>query len=252
DITGFVGSDGMAVLVDRPEQIEPLKAELLAKRDAAPPDKKPFQDVHALQDFVPDHQVEKIPVLLEIRDKVVRAHQHGLLTGDDWSTVEKVLPPRDIQPFGLAELPDDIARPFTESDGTRGRILYISPVDVKLVDDAHYIFRWADSYRETKLPDGSAVRGSGRAVIYADMWAAIIDDVPPAVIFSLAATILVVVIAFRAGRPAIAVLSALLVGFGWMAGLLVAFGVKLNFLNFIALPITFGIGVDYAVNIVQR
>ena len=28
--------------------------------------------------------------------------------------------------------------------------------------------------------------------------------------------------------------------------------VKLNFLNFIALPITFGIGVDYAVNIVQR
>src|SRR5262249_40910236 len=26
----------------------------------------------------------------------------------------------------------------------------------------------------------------------------------------------------------------------------------LNFLNFIALPITFGIGVDYAVNIVQR
>src|SRR5690606_8242397 len=29
-------------------------------------------------------------------------------------------------------------------------------------------------------------------------------------------------------------------------------GVRLNFLNFIALPITFGIGVDYAVNIMQR
>ena len=28
--------------------------------------------------------------------------------------------------------------------------------------------------------------------------------------------------------------------------------IKLQFLNFIALPITFGIGVDYAVNIVQR
>jgi predicted RND superfamily exporter protein len=28
--------------------------------------------------------------------------------------------------------------------------------------------------------------------------------------------------------------------------------VRLNFLNFIALPLTFGIGVDYAVNIVQR
>jgi predicted RND superfamily exporter protein len=28
--------------------------------------------------------------------------------------------------------------------------------------------------------------------------------------------------------------------------------VKLNFLNFAALPITFGIGVDYAVNVAQR
>jgi predicted RND superfamily exporter protein len=30
------------------------------------------------------------------------------------------------------------------------------------------------------------------------------------------------------------------------------FDVKINFLNFIALPITFGIGVDYAVNIFHR
>src|SRR5690349_7181769 len=37
-----------------------------------------------------------------------------------------------------------------------------------------------------------------------------------------------------------------------MALALVLMKVKLNFLNFIALPITFGIGVDYAVNIVQR
>jgi predicted RND superfamily exporter protein len=37
-----------------------------------------------------------------------------------------------------------------------------------------------------------------------------------------------------------------------MLGLLVAAGVKLNFLNFSALPITFGIGVDYAVNITER
>jgi predicted RND superfamily exporter protein len=28
--------------------------------------------------------------------------------------------------------------------------------------------------------------------------------------------------------------------------------IKLNFLNFVALPITFGIGVDYAVNMMQR
>jgi predicted RND superfamily exporter protein len=60
------------------------------------------------------------------------------------------------------------------------------------------------------------------------------------------------VVAFRAGRPAILVLGALMVGICWFAGALVMLGLKLNFLNFIALPLTFGIGVDYAVNIVER
>jgi len=38
----------------------------------------------------------------------------------------------------------------------------------------------------------------------------------------------------------------------WMVGAIRWFGWKINFLNFIALPITFGIGVDYSVNIFGR
>jgi hypothetical protein len=76
--------------------------------------------------------------------------------------------------------------------------------------------------------------------------------VPPAILFSFAATVLVVLVAFRGGRASFAVLAALVVGIGWMGGMLVLLRVKLQFLNFIALPITFGIGVDYAVNIVAR
>jgi hypothetical protein len=252
DITGHVGADGMAILVERPEQVEPLRAALYAKRDAAPPDARPFKEVHALQDIVPKGQEAKIPILLEIKDKVVRARKRGVVSDKDWEKISHVLPPDDLKPFGIADLPADVARAFTESDGTRGRIVYISPITPESVDDAHYLFRWADSYRETRLPDGSVVRGSGRAVIYADMWAAIISDVPPAIIASFVATLLVVIVAFRAGRAAVAVIISLLIGIAWMAGILVLLRVRLNFLNFIALPLTFGIGVDYAVNIVQR
>lgn len=251
-ITGHVGTDGMAILVDRPDQVAPLRAALYARRDAAPADKKPFKDVHALQDYVPQDQAAKIPILLAIKDKILRAQKRGLLSQEEWKQIREVLPPDDLKPFGLADLPADLARAFTETDGTRGRIVYISPVASEMVHDAHYLFRWADAYRETRLPDGSVIKGSGRAVIYADMWAAIVDDVPRAVLFSFAATVLVVLIAFRASRASLAVLAALLVGVGWMAGMLVMARVKLNFLNFIALPITFGIGVDYAVNIVER
>jgi hypothetical protein len=251
-ITRYVGSAGMAILVDRPDQVAALRDALYARRDAAPDDKKPFKRLYALQDLVPPDQAAKIPLLLELEDRVVRAHNKGLIKDDDWKNIQPYLPPKDLKPFDIADLPMAAARMFTEADGTRGRIVYIEPTRHDLVDDAHYLLRWADAYRETKLPDGAVIKGSGRAVIYADMFAAVIDDVPPAVLFSFGATLLVVIVAFRAGRAALAVLAALLVGVGWMAGLLVAAKVKLNFLNFIALPITFGIGVDYAVNIVER
>jgi hypothetical protein len=252
DITGLVGSDGMAILVERPEQVAPLRAELYRRRDAAPPDAKPFAGVHALQDFVPDNQAEKIPILLDIKDKVTRAKKRGVIKDADWEKIKDYVPPDDLKPFGIYDMPAGLARSFTETDGTRGRIVYIAPIDDEAVHDAHYLFRWADSYREVPLPDGSVVLGSGRAVIYADMWTAIVNDVPMAVVFSFLATVLVVVIAFRAGRPALAVLASLFIGVGWMMIPLVALKVRLNFLNFIALPITFGIGVDYAVNVVQR
>jgi predicted RND superfamily exporter protein len=37
-----------------------------------------------------------------------------------------------------------------------------------------------------------------------------------------------------------------------MFGAMTVLGLKLNFVNFAVLPITFGIGVDYAVNLYQR
>lgn len=251
-ITGHVGADGMAIVVDRVEQVPQLQKALRARRDAAPDGQKPFKDVHALQDFVPSEQAEKIPSLLLIKDRVLRAQKRGLIPEADWKRIEPMVPPDELKPFGMQDLPEEVARAFTETDGTRGRIVYISPTDPVLVDDAHYLFRWADSFRETKLEDGSVILGSGRAVIYADIWAAVLSDIPPAITVSLLLTCLVVAIAFRFGRPALAVIGALLVGIAWFAGSAVILGLKLNFLNFIALPLTFGIGVDYAVNITER
>ena len=84
------------------------------------------------------------------------------------------------------------------------------------------------------------------------MWSSVLKAVPVAVLVSLAAVVAAVVLAFRRGRSTLLVLGALAVGVGWMAAVLVLFHVRLNFLNFVALPITFGIGVEYAVNIVYR
>ena len=127
-ITGFVGVDGMAIMIDRLDQVAPLKAALEARRDAAPPDAKPFKDVHALQDFVPTDQEAKIPILLQLRKRMLQRPPARAWCAD-WEKIEPYLPPADLKPFGIADLPEAMARPFTEKDGTRGRIVYISPLD---------------------------------------------------------------------------------------------------------------------------
>ena len=77
-------------------------------------------------------------------------------------------------------------------------------------------------------------------------------DGPRATLFALLAVILLVVVLFRHIKTVGLILFALFVGMTWLAGFILATKSKINFLNFIALPITFGIGVDYGVNVFQR
>jgi hypothetical protein len=115
-----------------------------------------------------------------------------------------------------------------------------------------YLLKWADSFRETHLSDGSVVRGSGRAVIFADILEAVRHDMPRALFLSLAMTVAAVSLTFGLRVGSVAVLGSLGVALGWIALAVGLAGLKIDFFNFIALPITFGIGVDYAVNVVQR
>jgi len=251
-VLGAKLESAMVVLCDRFDQVEALKKELDARRDAAPPDAKPFEAVHTILEFLPRDQDAKLPVLAEIKEKVLRAREKGTIAEADWPEIERILPPDDLRAFGLADLPEDLARPFTERDGARGRVVLIEPTAGKNDSDLHYLLRWADSFRETRLDNGDVVRGSGRAVIFADMLKAVVKDMPRAIALSLGMTVLAVIVVFRRRASSVAVLAALAVGLGWVAAYMAASSLRINFFNFIALPITFGIGVDYAVNFVQR
>jgi hypothetical protein len=256
DITGRSGHDGMAIMTDRLDQVRPLIAALEARRQAAPASSPPFSKIVSIYDLVPDQQAEKIEVLEKIRARLLRIRELGKLSDEDWRAIEPHLPPADLVPFGIGDLPERVARPFTEKDGSRGRVVFIVPTEGRSVRDVHYLLQWADAYRATTLPSGETIVGSGRAVIYADMLAGVIEQAPRAIALSLGMTVLVVVVAFRRGaRGGVAtllVLGTLALGLAWTGAAFVLFGVKLNFLNFVAIPITCGIGVDYAINVVHR
>jgi predicted RND superfamily exporter protein len=251
-IVGANAEGAMVVVTDDPRDTPAAAAALRKVRDSAPAGAKPFEAVHTLHDFVPPDQPERLPRVLEIARRLGRAHDRGAFDDDEWRRIAPFLPPPDLRPFGLDDLPAELQRAFTTRDGVRGRLLYIEPTRGRSDSDLRYLIDWADAFRETRLPDGRVVRGSGRAVIFADLLRATLVDMPRAVMLSLLVTGMAVMLLFGRARPAAVVLGTLAVGVVGLVGALAGAHVRLNFINLIALPITFGIGVDYAVNLLGR
>jgi hypothetical protein len=117
--------------------------------------------------------------------------------------------------------------------------------------DGRDLIRFADAVRRLDLGDGRTVTTSGASVVFADIIDAIEHDgLRVTVVAAIALTVMVLVVG--RDRRAVAVLAATALGaLGLIAGCAVL-GLRVNFLDFIALPITLGLGIDYAINIAHR
>jgi uncharacterized protein len=250
-IVGRSGQGGKAIVVDDLEQVRPLLAELERRRTSAPADAVPFERTLSIYDLLPQDQERKLELLTEIDDRIRRSRRRKFLTPDKWKEIEPHIP-KELRPIGMADLPEQVVRPFQEKDGTRGRVVYLVPKIGRSVYDAKYVDIFAASFREVELPNGDVIRGSGDPVIFSDMFQSVREDAPKAVAVSLLGTFVVLLIAFRAGAAAWLSLAALGLGIAWLVAILSLAGIKLNFLNFVALPISIGVGSDYVVNVMKR
>jgi len=251
-IMGASRDGSMVMLADTPEQTQELSRALRARRDAAPADAKPFEAVHTVFDFVPEQQTEKAAVLLELRERLLKARRRGFINDQDYERLRPYIPPAELAPWSVADLPASLQRPFRDTAGVVGRLLLIEPTAGQSDSDVKYLMRWADSFREVRLPNGQLVHGSGRAVIFADILQTVLRDIPRTVLVSLGMTLVIVLVTCRKRARLLMVMGALTVGLGSVALLMELFDIKINFFNFVALPVSFGIGVDYAVNYVVR
>jgi uncharacterized protein len=250
-ILGAKLDGAMVLLADRPEQVRELIGVLEGRRDRAAASQKPFEAVHSAFDFVPAEQSEKLTVLRQIAARVLKARARGWISDPDFSQIAAYLPPDGLEPWGLDDLPAELARPFTDRAGQVGRLLLIEPTAGQSDADVKYLMRWADSFRSVKL-SGGEVHGSGRAVIFADILATVLHDIPPTVLLAFGLTVATVLLTFRRGYQSLMVVASLVVGVAAVVLCMQLCGIKLNFFNFVALPVSFGIGVDYAVNLMQR
>lgn len=250
-VKDMVGSSaagqGIALVLPTVEEAEHTKGELQHMIDTGTAQ---FSRVRSLNDLLPQEQAEKIPRLQKLRELLLDARRFA--NEKQQKQIDENLPAENVHPLTLADLPASVSRAFTERDGTRGRILFVEQKKDVSLWDGRYLVEWAKNLRTLRMLDGGRPPLAGQAPVFADMLEVVWRDGPKAVLLSFAATVLLVLLAFRRNAERFLSLSSLLLGVLLMVGAMAVFDVKLNFLNFVVFPIAFGIGVDYSINVLRR
>jgi predicted exporter len=243
------------LLARDPEEARAVAAAIEAHRAATPGSL--IGDVVSVAELVPSGQAEKLALVKEIAALATPANL-SLLPPDRRLAVRKIIPPSDLRPFGVGDLPSMLRIPLTEVDGQVGAPVLVYPAPGMDPWNGRSVMAFAAELRSVALPRADVPMASSE-LVFADVLQAIEKDGPRATLLSLAGVVALVLVAFGAGGRSIRslsdagyVLAALAMGVLWFGGLAGALHLRLNMLNFIALPITFGIGVDYATNVFQR
>lgn len=243
-----LSGSALAVLAPSREEAVRMKRALEEARDEHP---QAYGAVKSVDDLLPADQGAKLGVLAELRQLMLDMRPH--VEPEMQALIDEQLPPEGIRPLQPEDLPRSIARPFTERDGTRGRLFFVEHHPEQNNWDGQYLGRWSEATRTLRMEGGdSPPPVAGTAVVFADVMESVWREGPRAVGIAFLATALLVIVTFRSHSDRWLTLLALLVGVVWMAGAMALFGMRLNFLNFVAFPITFGNGVDYAVNVMRR
>jgi predicted RND superfamily exporter protein len=241
------------VLADSINEVEPIKAAI--RRQDAQAGKHVIGQIETIYDLLPgapELQREKLELIRQIR-KLAHDPALDVLTDQEQRDLKKVDPPPGLHELKPTDLPAIARRPFTEVDGTIGRVVLVYPVEQGLsVWNGRDLLRIAQVLQYLHLDNGKVVDTSGSAVVFGAMIRSILHDGPIATVASLIAVLIIIAFTIRPAAAALAALGTLMLGVLLMVGGAGWKGVHVTFLNFIALPITFGIGSEYALNVVTR
>lgn len=242
----------VVIVADRLDQVEAIQREVLRKRDAEPADDRIIDTCKTLVASLPKDQEAKMGVLQELRT-LLEDNTISLLPDSLQQKVKQIHSEIvQVKPIGLDDLPPMMTHNYEELDGKKGLIVYVFPRPGAGLWDGRRVIRFAQSVRTTALPSGETIYTSGEPVIFADMLEAVAHDAPRAAAGSILGVLLLLLLSFRNLKSSLVVMASLLGGVVMMGGGMALFDIKLNFFNFVVIPITIGIGVDYAVNIYQR
>jgi hypothetical protein len=238
------------VLTDSAEQaqaVERAARELMASGRAG----GLIASVRAAADVLPPTRDEALAEARKL-DAALTPSMRAALPPEQRALVERFLSPRGLTPVTPADLPPALAAGLRDRDGRFDRNVLIFP---KLTNDTWKMAAIADfthDVRQLVELAAPAAAVTGPLLVSNDIIDAMRRDGPRATAIALAVTLLVVLLAFRSYELSLLAMGSLALGVTLMLGFGAWVGQRLNFTNFIALPITFGIAADYSINVLKR
>lgn len=242
------------VLADSPEQARAIRAKLETARHR-PPLSEMVSRVFSIDDVIPTGQAQKLAEVREIR-AALTPRVREQIPADKRDLVERLLASEITDPVGPDDLPPRLLVGLRERDGSVGRTVVVFPRPARELWQGPSLAAFVAALRGAAEEGGPAAgrpaRVAGSLPLSADILASVRRDGVFASISAFVGVFLVVLGLFRFTRTTLLVMGTLAVGVAWLGAFAMLTGVKVNFANFIAFPITFGIGVDYAVNVMSR
>ena len=239
------------VAADRQDQIAGIVTALRTIDADLPAADRRIGGVTSILDVLPPDQPERLRLLAELR-AILDGEVLRNVGPDEGAELYELRPPDHLRALTLADLPPSITSKLTERDGRVGFLVAVQIGNHLDPWNGKDLIAFASAVRELHVPTGETVTTSGMGVIFADIVTSIEQDGAIVTAVAMLGLVLLVLVGVGPNRRAVAVLAATGLGTLAMIAVCAMIGLKVNFLDFIALPITLGLGVDYAVNIAER
>jgi len=239
------------VLTSSPEAAERVRRGLTQLRDRGGAGAL-LARVTTARDLVRPDQAESLAEARRLRE-VLTPRLLAQLPPEARARVERATSEEGLSAFGFEEIPSLFTLGMKETSGQVDRTVLVYPRLTTATWDASRITRYTEDIRrvvaEEAGPDGVFV---SPLALSSDIASVMRRDGPRATALSLFTVLVITLFSFRSLRLSLWAIASLLAGVLLMAGLAAALRMKLNFSNFVALPITFGIAAEYSINVLRR
>ena len=238
------------ILADDPAQAREVETRVLQlKREGRAGDL--IASVRTLRDLLPEHRSRSLEQAARLK-ALLTPRLLATLSPEERRYVDSALSEASLLPLRQDRIPMTLLAGLRERDGCSDRSVLVFPKLDAGTWDARRIDQYAADLRKAASVGRAPVSVAGPLLLSSDIVSAIETDGPRATLIAALALLVVCGLSFRSLGLSLAALFSICAGVVLTLGVLAWSGERLNFSNFVVLPITFGIAADYSINMLKR